>query len=127
MPSIHDWYRFVITSAFEAGWARAGLTDSDLASLESILVNNPRAGAVVSGTGGLRKIRFARPGGGKSGGVRVGYAWFPGFGVVLLGVVYAKNEKGDLSPTERATVKTLLEQFEALLADERQRQENTNG
>lgn len=127
VPPINDWMRFVISPAFEAGWTRAGLNDSDLVKLEALLVDNPLSGTVVSGTGGLRKLRFARPGIGKSGGIRVGYAWFPGFGVFLLGVVYAKNAKSEMTPAERAAVKKLLDRFNALLAEERDRQENANG
>lgn len=51
------------------------LTDDEYASLQNVLVQNPERGGVIKGGGGIRKLRFALPGRGKSGGVRVIYYW----------------------------------------------------
>ncbi len=58
--------------------------------------------------GGVRKARFARSGGGKSGGYRVIYVFAPGLNMpVFLITVFAKNEKADLTPSEARVVKSL--------------------
>jgi hypothetical protein len=48
--------------------------------LQLELMDNPTAGAVIEGTGGLRKLRQADPrrGKGKRGGLRVIYYWWSG-------------------------------------------------
>ena len=48
-------------STFAAKWPKLRLTDEDLLSLEGLLIDNPEAGQVIPGTGGLRKLRFAPP------------------------------------------------------------------
>ena len=72
---------------------------------------NPSAGDMIQGTGGARKVRFSRGGKGKSGGYRV-ITFFsgPDIPVVLLNV-FAKNEKTDLTPTERRILKNILAEF----------------
>jgi hypothetical protein len=59
------------------------------------------AGDVVQGTGGLRKIRCATPGHGKSGGIRVVFADYPEAGKCLLLAAFAKNVRGNLSRGEQ--------------------------
>jgi len=44
--------------------------DEDLRQVELLLLANPQAGVVVPGTGGVRKLRVALPGRGKSGSAR---------------------------------------------------------
>jgi hypothetical protein len=111
MPPIDEWWQFVRTDTFDEDWADNGLDDEDMARLENVLVHDPKAGDVIAGTGGLRKLRFAREGEGKSGSLRVCYAFFPDHGIVLLPLVYGKTEKKDLTPAEKAYIKHLLEQF----------------
>lgn len=47
---------FVMLSIFEKQWAKISLTDDDLKRLQEELLQNPKAGDVVQGTGGLRKL-----------------------------------------------------------------------
>ncbi len=47
------------------------LTDDEYAGLQHVLAENPERGDLVQGGGGIRKLRFALTGRGKSGGVRV--------------------------------------------------------
>lgn len=49
------------------------LTDDEYGGFQYFLAANPDVGAVVRGSGGVRKVRWARRGAGKSGGVRVLY------------------------------------------------------
>lgn len=76
-----------------------GLTDKDREDLVTYLAQNPEAG--VSLGGGLRKVRVARPGGGKSGGYRVLHFFrTPDMPLFLL-TVFAKNEKANISRKEQ--------------------------
>mgnify|MGYP003316150211 FL=1 len=51
-----------------------GLNDNDLSQLEKVLLENPKAGDVIEGTGGARKLRITlNDNRGKSGGGRVIY------------------------------------------------------
>lgn len=59
-------------SEFEKQWNKMGLDDNDLKRLQYELLDNPKAGEVMQGTGGLRKIRFSFENQGKSGSA----GWF---------------------------------------------------
>ena len=67
---------FIELPAFERHRA-SYLDDEAFARLQQVLLQNPEAGEVIEGTGGLRKMRFAdaRRGKGKRGGLRVIYYW----------------------------------------------------
>lgn len=58
------------TPTFEADPADAGLGDDEVQAISAWLSETPLAGAVMAGTGGARKVRFAGKGKGKSGGYR---------------------------------------------------------
>lgn len=58
------------------------MTETETSRLEDLLGRNPQAGEEIVGTGGCRKLRFARPGKGKSGGYRV-ITFFTGRGLPL--------------------------------------------
>jgi hypothetical protein len=98
-------------ATFVADWERSKYTDDDLRALEGLLLEDPERGAVISGTGGLRKFRFAPPSRhtGKRGATRVGYAYFPTAESAVLVVIFSKNEKENLTPAERRDIKQLLE------------------
>ncbi len=49
------------------------LTEDEKTELIDYLAMNPTAGLLIQGTGGIRKLRWARSGQGKSGGARVIY------------------------------------------------------
>lgn len=76
-----------------------------------MLLNNPQAGSVIPGTGGLRKIRFAdeRRNKGKRGGLRVIYYCWAGQRQFWLLTLYDKDEMSDLTPAQKATLKSLLQ------------------
>jgi hypothetical protein len=100
-------------SAFRSNWKRLKLTDDDLRGLESAILEDPAGPPIMRGTGGLRKIRFApaSSAGGKSGGARACYAYFPEFGLVYLCAVFPKNAKANLTAAEAAEYKELLQRF----------------
>jgi len=67
------------------------LTDDEYRGFQAFLATNPDAGDVVRGSGGVRKVRWARRGTGKSGGVRVLYFARTEAGEILLLLIYAKS------------------------------------
>jgi hypothetical protein len=81
--------------------AKKLMTEEEISLLVSLLASDPESGDVIAGTGGFRKLRFARPGGGKRGGYRVVYFYYDERIPLLLVSVYAKNEKENLTKAER--------------------------
>lgn len=100
---------FIMLPEFEKQWAKMGLTDEDLKRLQYELLDNPKIGDVMQGTGGLRKVRFAFENRGKSGSARVVYVDFAVYEKIFLITAYPKNEKDNLSQSERNAVKKLIE------------------
>lgn len=92
------------------------ISDKERSALLAHLKNNPKDGDVIRGTGGIRKIRWARPGAGKRGGIRVIYYFYDKSGVLFMLTAYAKNDKVDLSSQEkhkyRDLVKILTDTFD---------------
>lgn len=109
---------FVMLPEFEKQWAKIGLTDDDLRRLQSELLKNPKAGDVIQGTGGLRKIRFAFEHKGKSGGSRVAYVDFAYYEKIYLITAYSKNDKENLSKSEQNNIKKVIEMLESKLRGE---------
>lgn len=96
---------FIMLPEFDKWWVNIGLNDDDLMELQDELLINPEKGDLVSGTGGLRKIRFKVPGKGKRGGARAVYVDFAFYGKVYLINVYSKNEKLNLTDAEKKMLK----------------------
>jgi len=82
-------------------------TDEDDA-LKSFLAINPEHGVIIQGTGGVRKLRWAAKGKGKSGGVRIIYYYHDAHMPLLLLTGFAKNEMSDLNAADRNSMKKLL-------------------
>ena len=59
---------FVHTKVFDRQWDALGCDDDDLLELQKTICENPQKPPVIRGTGGVRKIRIALEGHGKSGG-----------------------------------------------------------
>jgi mRNA-degrading endonuclease RelE of RelBE toxin-antitoxin system len=68
------------------------LSEDEYLGLQSFLLQNPEAGKVVPGSGGIRKVRWAISGKGKSGGVRVIYFFKRQEDEIWLLTIYSKNE-----------------------------------
>ena len=103
---------FVELPSFMARWKALGLTDDDLRRLEIELLDNPKVGAVLQGTGGVRKVRFAFENRGKSGSVRVIYIDFEVYEKIFLLTAYAKADQANLTRKERNDLKGLVELLE---------------
>ncbi|WP_344806759.1 type II toxin-antitoxin system RelE/ParE family toxin [Allohahella marinimesophila] len=67
----------------------------------SHLAEFPKSGVLIRGAGGIRKLRWARPGGGKSGGFRVIYYYHDERLPLYLLTMFGKNERANLSEAER--------------------------
>jgi hypothetical protein len=68
------------------------LSDDEYAALQAAIIANPQAGDVISGSGGVRKLRWGVAGRGKRGGIRVIYYLQQQRGQVWMLTLYAKNE-----------------------------------
>lgn len=71
------------------------------------IANNPEAGDLIPGTGGIRKVRWSRSGSGKRGGVRVIYFFYDESRPLFLLMVYAKARKEDLTPDETKILRNI--------------------
>ncbi|EPT1453034.1 type II toxin-antitoxin system RelE/ParE family toxin [Escherichia coli] len=83
------------------------LTPDDFAKFQAYLIANPEAGDRIERTGGCRKIRWALPGKGKSGGVRAIYYYLSELGEIYLLYVYPKSVRDDLTEKQKAAMKKL--------------------
>lgn len=86
------------------------LDDEGFRALQNPLMENPAAGDVIEGTGGLRKLRHADPrrGKGKRGGLRVIYFWWEAGRQFWLFTLYDKDEMEDLSAKDKKALKDML-------------------
>jgi hypothetical protein len=78
------------------------------------LAAHPRAGDLMQGTGGVRKLRWALGGRGKSGGARVIYYFHSEAMPLYLLTVYGKNERANLSKAERNDLAGLVRILKAM-------------
>ena len=106
---------FVELPIFRSRWKDLGLDDDDLLRLQNELLDDPKIGAVMQGTGGIRKMRFAFDDRGKSGSARVIYIDFEVHEKIFLITAYAKNEKDNLSKEERNELHHLVDILKAQL------------
>ena len=117
------WRRFVMIRAFielplfRSKWKDLGLTEKDLKRLQEEILADPKTGAVMQGTGGVRKMRFAFEHRGKSGSVRVIYVDFEVYEKIFLITAYTKNEKDNLTSGERNEIRQLMRILEEQLKE----------
>ena len=102
---------FIETPLFTRKWLELGLGDDALAKLEKDILADPGIGDLISGTGGIRKIRIPLSGRGKRGGARVCYVDCILAETVYLITVYEKSKQSDLTPAEKARLKTLVKEL----------------
>lgn len=108
---------FVELPIFRSKWKSLGLDDSDLRRLQEEILLDPKVGAVMKETGGLRKMRFAFEHRGKSGSIRVIYIDFEVYEKIYLITAYQKSEKDNLTKAERNELKQLITILEQQLAE----------
>ena len=99
---------FIETSIFTKQVLKL-LPDSSYRILQSALMLNPGAGAIIKGSGGIRKIRWNLPGAGKRGALRVIY-YFDQPETIYMLFMYKKNEQEDLTPEQVKILKKALKE-----------------
>jgi mRNA-degrading endonuclease RelE of RelBE toxin-antitoxin system len=80
------------------------LHDDNYRSLQLALTLRPEQGALIPGSGGLRKLRWALRGKGKRGGLRIIYYWDSAEDVIYL--IYLLREEPAGEPQARSTQAT---------------------
>jgi len=83
------------------------MSDEERTVLVEYLAYNPTAGDLISGTGGVRKLRWGLEGRGRRGGARVVYFHHDADMPLFALTAYAKNERADLSQQDRNDFKRL--------------------
>jgi len=106
---------FVRLPEFERKCKHIGLDEDDIRDIELNLLNNPIAGDMIMGTGGIRKLRITLPNRGKSSGGRVIYLDFAYYEKVYFITVYDKADTDDLTESEKHLLKILSKDLESEL------------
>ncbi len=83
-------YEFIETPFFTKALSRY-LEDDEYAELQNYLNEQPEAGVIVPGSGGVRKLRWGSEGRGKRGGLRVIYYLRSARGELWMLTIYGKN------------------------------------
>lgn len=89
------------------------LDDEGYRALQSALMENPEAGAIIRGSRGLRKLRWGSEHSGKRGGLRVIYYLITEDERCLLLLLYKKGVLDDLAPSQE---RALMEMVQAEIA-----------
>ena len=100
------------TGTFQRKVARL-LSDDEKAELIAYLAMHPNTGVLIKGTGGIRKLRWARSGQGKSGGVRVIYYFHSDMMPLYLLTIFGKNEKANIPEREKQLLARAIEELVA--------------
>jgi hypothetical protein len=110
---------FVQLQSFVDDAERLGLDDEDLQALEQLLLENPERGALMAGTGGVRKVRFAPPSWnvGKSGATRVVYAHLARVAHVYFLMMFEKADQANLTPEQKQSCRAIMLELKAALED----------
>jgi len=87
------------------------MTDEEYRQMQNVLVVDPACGKLIPGGGGIRKLRHALAGRGKSAGVRAIYYWIKSQHQIYMLVVYPKSSKDNLSDKEIAVLRELVKEL----------------
>lgn len=90
-------------------FAEKHLSEEERQSIIDYLAEHPKAGDIMRGTGGVRKLRWGKGGRGKSGGVRVIYYFHDERLPLYLLTLFAKNEQANLTAQECNTLAKLVD------------------
>ena len=101
---------FVYTRLFERT-AAGVLADEEIRIVELALLGNPRAGVVERGTGGVRKIRAATRGRGKSGNLRVIYFYIEARARIYFLFAFRKSAQASLTSEQRKALRRLAREL----------------
>ena len=76
-------------------------SEAERAEFTDYIARHPEAGAIVQGTGGIRKVRWAAKGKGKRGGARVVYFFYTPDNPLYLVAAYAKGDRENFTEADR--------------------------
>ena len=85
-------------------------TEEERGEFAAFIAEHPEAGDVVSGSGGIRKVRWRRAGSGKSGGVRVIYYVRTAQENLVLLTLYAKAATDNITGAKLKELRHALEE-----------------
>lgn len=87
------------------------MDDDQYRELQEVLIENPEIGDLVTGSGGLRKIRWKLTGRGKRGGVRVIYYWAVFADQIRMLYVYSKSDQENLTKDQLKVLRQVVERW----------------
>lgn len=99
--------RFIETPIFTEDVSNE-LSSDEYREMQVALMLRPEQGAVIRGSGGLRKIRWRRAGMGKRGGLRVIYFWKPKSETFYMLTMYRKSKQEELLPGQLRILRCLV-------------------
>lgn len=101
--------QFVETSFFTAGIQ--GLVDDEgYRQLQAALMARPEVGALIRGSGGLRKVRWGMGSKGKRGGLRIIYYWHKREDTFYMLFAYEKSDQRDLTVAQLRVLKRWVQE-----------------
>jgi hypothetical protein len=85
------------------------ISDDEYKELQNFLLKTPSAGDIISGGGGIRKLRWKLGGQGKRGGLRLIYFWYVPKDEFIMLLAYSKNEQDNLTDEQVKKLKQIVE------------------
>ncbi len=93
------------------------LSDEEYKTLRKYLKDNPDITPIIQGTGGARKMRWAKKGRGKSGGIRVIYLYRSRQGDIFLLLAFSKSDQENLNHNQKKMIKMLIDKLKSTLGE----------
>ena len=87
------------------------MRDDEYKNLQEAILVRPDRGAVLKNSGGLRKLRWAMEGRGKSGGARIIYYWAAEYDQVYMLLAFPKNAMENLNDSQLKRLRTIVEEW----------------
>ncbi len=116
----HRYITVVETKRFIADVSK-DMTEKEREEFIRFIAQNPTKGAIIEGTGGIRKIRWAIGSRGKSSGVRVIYYYHNNDIPLFLLTAYRKKQKANVTQTEKNLMKKLVREIVATYTSGKQK------
>ena len=86
------------------------VSDDEYSEFQNDLIDNPELGDIIKKSGGIRKVRMAANGKGKSGGARVLYYWIKDEDQIFMLLAYAKSDMDNISHAQLEILRKLVEE-----------------
>jgi hypothetical protein len=103
--------KFILTRSYKSSLKRMGVREEEARAILDAIDADPESGSVVKGLEGLRKLRFAFGGRGKSGGGRAVYFLMVTDDVLAMVFAYAKSDQEDLTSEQRKALRRLMKEI----------------